>query len=276
MAFRDILVHVRPETVESEPVRVAMRIAAAQGAHLTGLLTLRDLAMLKLLYPASAAIIEERVRDADRLAAEAETRLRALAGAVGIDFGIATGEGDTAELLALAGRHHDLLVIGQAAPGKEELGWNLPETCLAACGRPVLVVPRAGSFPVVGRHVLVAWNGSRESAHAVQAALPFIAGASRVTLLVGRAKEAYRSITRRPAVDIAAHLSRHAAGPVTAEPLDVPEAEAGSAILRKAADLGADLLVMGAYGRSWLREWAFGGATRHVLRNAALPVLMAH
>ncbi|MFC7335344.1 universal stress protein [Rhodocista pekingensis] len=279
MGFKDILVHVRPHAVDGEPVQVALRLAAGHGARLTGLLTLRDLAMLKLLYPSSAAIVEQRVQEAARLATEVEDRLRTLADSAGVGFGFQVGEGDTAELLGLAGRYHDLVVIGQTDPGTEELGIDVPEAALGTCGRPVLVVPRQGTFPVVGRHVLVAWNGSRESARAVQAALPFIALAERITVLLGRSKERYPSITRRPPVDIAVHLARHAGpgcAPVEAVPLEVPEAEAGAAILRQAAARGADLLVMGAYGRSWLREWALGGATRHVLRNAPLPVLMAH
>ncbi|TNC65809.1 universal stress protein [Rubellimicrobium roseum] len=129
-------------------------------------------------------------------------------------------------------------------------------------------------YPSVGRHVLVAWNGSRETTLAVQHALPFIRRAERVTLLEGTGKERFPSVTRWPLVSMEGYLMTQAER-IRKIILPGSEGDAGAAILRAAAQSGADLVVMGAYGRSWLAEWVLGGATRHVLRHACVPLLMA-
>ncbi|WP_246045497.1 universal stress protein [Rubellimicrobium roseum] len=126
----------------------------------------------------------------------------------------------------------------------------------------------------MGRHVLVAWNGSRETTLAVQHALPFIRRAERVTLLEGTGKERFPSVTRWPLVSMEGYLMTQAER-IRKIILPGSEGDAGAAILRAAAQSGADLVVMGAYGRSWLAEWVLGGATRHVLRHACVPLLMA-
>jgi nucleotide-binding universal stress UspA family protein len=93
--------------------------------------------------------------------------------------------------------------------------------------------------------------------------------------LLGRGKETFGSITRYPDLKVADYLRHHSAK-VEARRFETTDSEAGTAILQEAKKTGADLLVMGAYGRSWFSEWVLGGATRYVLREMQLPVLMAH
>jgi nucleotide-binding universal stress UspA family protein len=172
-------------------------------------------------------------------------------------------------------RYADLVVLGQAAAAEDNEGSllpDLPDYVLLNCGRPVLLVPRTGRFPTIGKRVMVAWNGSVEAAKAVTAALPLLRGAEQVTLTVlGNSAD---TLGESPGADIALYLARHG---VNVEVLRRPEAaDPGKAILSLAADFNVDLLVMGAYGHSRFREMMLGGATRTILATATLPVLMAH
>ena len=138
---------------------------------------------------------------------------------------------------------------------------------MTAAGAPVLMVP-PGVSGVIGRTVLVAWNGKREAARAAHDALPFLQGAERVELCaIGEGAGA--------GLDDAAGMLRRHGVPVQAERLAGGDLHAGEMLLAQAVAHRADLLVMGAYGHSRLRELVIGGATRHVLHHATLPVLFS-
>ncbi|RJP67160.1 MAG: universal stress protein [Comamonadaceae bacterium] len=166
----------------------------------------------------------------------------------------------------------DLMVLGQRDaddPAVGELPADFLPALLVHSGRPALVLPHAGAIAPVGRQVLVAWKETREAARAVSAALPWLQRAGQVHVLSygEQAGAALRSIEPY----LKAHgvsATCHDGGP---EPGD-----AGNQVLSRAADLGADLLVMGCYGHSRAREWVLGGATRTILQSMTLPVLMAH
>jgi nucleotide-binding universal stress UspA family protein len=125
----------------------------------------------------------------------------------------------------------------------------------------------------VGERVLVAWNGTRESTRAVHDALPMLVRAHSVAVMEVNPKP--DETPRIAGADMATHLARHG---VRAEVSSIvaDEIDVGDAILSRGADLGADLVVMGAYGHSRLREFAFGGVTRHVFKHMTVPVLMSH
>src|SRR5215471_6305021 len=142
-------------------------------------------------------------------------------------------------------------------------------------GRPILVVPYVGNFADLGRRVVIGWNASREAARAVNDAMPLLTSAETVTVLTIDPREGPRAHGELPGADISLHLARHG---VKAEiertvSADLP---VGEVLLSRVADLGADLLVMGAYGHSRARELLLGGATRSLLRSMTLPVLMSH
>jgi nucleotide-binding universal stress UspA family protein len=178
---------------------------------------------------------------------------------------------------ALHARYADLTILGQLDPdsGEAEMIQPRPEHVTLASGRPILVVPYAGNFDNLGRRVLVGWNATREAARAVNDAMPLLAGAEIVTVLTIDPREGPSGHGELSGADISLHLARHG---VRAEiertvSADLP---VGEVLLSRAADLGADLLVMGAYGHSRVRELLLGGATRSVLRSMTLPVLMSH
>jgi nucleotide-binding universal stress UspA family protein len=168
------------------------------------------------------------------------------------------------------GRVFDLIVLGR--PGRAPENPRMPplEAALFESGKPVLIVPPQAP-KAIGKNVLVAWNGSTEQAHTNADALALLRLAEQVTVLTVEG-----SFTPGPSCEEAArHLRRNG---IKAQALTVkPGARsAGECILEQAAALGCDLLVKSAYTQSRLRQMIFGGATRHILSNAGLPVLMAH
>jgi nucleotide-binding universal stress UspA family protein len=178
---------------------------------------------------------------------------------------------------ALHARYADLTILGQRDPDSDATGpiRPRPERVTLASGRPILVVPYAGRFETIGKCVLIAWNASREAARAVADAMPLLAAADRVTVLAVDPQSGPDGHGDLPGADIALHLARHEVKAQIERTVsaDVP---IGEVLLSRAADLGADLLVMGAYGHSRARELLLGGATRTILASMTIPVLMSH
>jgi len=275
MAYREILVHVKAYEPNTPHLAVALEIARRFSARLTALYTIRELAMIKLVLGRdSKAARDAEMRDMP-LAAEAERNFRDAARVAGVEVDWQTGEGNASELLTLAGRFFDLIVVGQARFAVEEIGRDVPEECAVHCGRPVLVVPREFRQNVTGKRIVIGWNASRQAAAAVQGALALIEQAESVTVLKGRDKDSFPSVTRWPPLDISSYLARQGAR-VSTLPFEAGDAEAGAKLIAAVRDTKADLLIMGAYGRSAWREFIFGGATRDVLKSTPVPVLMAH
>jgi nucleotide-binding universal stress UspA family protein len=220
-------------------------------------------------------LIANHLRQASERATAALARFEEIATRIGVPHEQRRHDLDEYSGLCLQARYADLLVLGQADPEDHEEGGlllDLPEQVLMHGGRPVLLVPRSGSFTPPARHALVAWNGSREAARAVSAALPLLQQVGQVTLAVLGASQGDHG--EEPGADIALYLARH---DIKVDVLVQPRpADAGKAILALASELGADLLVMGAYGHSRWREMVLGGATRGVLAQATLPVLLMH
>ena len=174
-------------------------------------------------------------------------------------------EGDRGELLAEAARTTDLLLARHAKVG----GTDAPDVLdqlVTAAGVPVLALPPEASGDL-GQTVLVAWNGSREAARAVHDALPFLNAAKARDPMRGRRARPRRASKLRP------RCCGGMALPFTRTEWPSRTATRARSCSPRLQRIGADLLVMGAYGHARLRELVFGGATRHVLRAATLPVL---
>jgi nucleotide-binding universal stress UspA family protein len=168
----------------------------------------------------------------------------------------------------------DLVVIARPESAGQTAGLpGLAESLVMSSGRPIIVFPPRGKVSRV-RRALVAWNATRESIRAVADALPLLAKAEAVEVLVADHERNRAGHGEEPGADIARHLARHGAK-VDVRRLSSGGKDVGRLLLSQAAAFGADLLVMGAYGHSHLREWMFGGVTRTVLYEAGLPVLMS-
>jgi nucleotide-binding universal stress UspA family protein len=182
---------------------------------------------------------------------------------------------DLAELIELA-KAADLAILGQY-PGDDLDGvtWLRPDHVVTAVGRPVLVVPYAGTFAHVGSRVLVAWDGTRAANRALHDALPLIGNAEAVTVMHVGTQPADLDRERPRLERIVRHLQRHA---VKAEPEESPRGgiAISDVLLSRAADLGADMIVAGAYHHTQLRETLLGGVSRELLDHMTVPVLMSH
>ena len=132
-------------------------------------------------------------------------------------------------------------------------------------------MPSAGEHPIVGENVLVAWDGGRRATRSVNDALPLLMGAKRVKVLAISPKGHWVIETD----GICRHLGRHGID-AEGEKFEAKAADIGHTIRTKAADMDADLIVMGAYGHTRWRELVLGGVTRHMLTHMTIPVLMSH
>lgn len=178
---------------------------------------------------------------------------------------------DPGAAIAEMARLHDMVVIGQSETPGVQLARQVPERVVLESGRPTLMIPYAGDFDRVGERALIAWNGTREATRAVADALPLLVRAAEVVVLEIDPAEA----TRASGPDLARHLQRHGV-PALARHTISANVSLGEILLSAIADAGSDLLVMGAYGHSRVREIALGGVTRTVLEEMTVPVLMSY
>jgi nucleotide-binding universal stress UspA family protein len=169
----------------------------------------------------------------------------------------------------------DLVVLGQRDP-KDAAGFDVPvdfvEAVVIESGRPALVVPYTGAVSATPATVLIAWKSTRECAAALTAALPFLKRAHQVHAIC--ADEDGLQSGRDELVKLARYLHLHGIDGVR-EHLSHTE-DAGNTLLSLAADVGAELIVMGCYGHSRAREFVLGGVSRTLLETMTVPVLMAH
>jgi nucleotide-binding universal stress UspA family protein len=266
MTYKDLLVVVDSMPHARDRLLLAVRLAERFGAHLIGLYA--------TLLPDEDRLSGQRrggrVEEAHALFEEVTAN-----GSFSAEWRSAFGSPD--HMAALHGRYADLVILGQYDHDEEHAAscQPRPEEVALQIGRPILVVPYVGGFADTGRRVLIGWDASREVTRAVNDAMPLLAAASSVTVLSIDPKQNAEDHGEVPGADIALHLARHG---VTAEVQSTVSAGIGigNALLSRASDLAADLLVMGAYGHSRTRERLIGGAARTVLSSMTLPVLMAH
>jgi nucleotide-binding universal stress UspA family protein len=278
MSYKTILLHV--DNGARAPVRigVACRLARRFDAHLVGL---HALTVVKL--PGYARVAVEGGADLGeyqaKLAADAARQGRQVFERGVSAAGIAKSEwresrDDAANAMRLHARYADLVVVAQpnaTDPGAVEP--DFAERVLLAAGRPLLVVPYAGDFTEVGKRALVAWNASREAARAVTDAIPLLREAQTVQVIAFNPDAAAHGDV--PGADIGLYLARHGIK-VTVSQQTAADVDVGNQLLSRAADLDADLIIMGGYGHSRLRELVLGGVTRTILQSMTAPVLMSH
>jgi nucleotide-binding universal stress UspA family protein len=279
MKICEILVHLDNAPRAEARLAIAASLARQHAAHLTALQVI-DVAVPVMAMGdggGGGAVIAELMEQMRQSALAAGQKLKTAFEAALAREGIMGEwrqvEGTTAEILALHGRYADLVVLGQDDPESDNAG--ILETVLFDSGGPVLAIPFAGKFTTIGKRVLVGWNASREASRAVHDALPLLAKAESTTVFLANPKRGLGAHGDEPGADIARHLARHGLK------VDVAKAAAddvsdSTLLLNHASDMGADLLVMGAYGHSRLREFILGGVTRSLLREMTVPVLLSH
>jgi nucleotide-binding universal stress UspA family protein len=280
MTYKTIVVHLNDERRAGQIIDVAAGIAERQEAHLIGVFAVPSAVVGA--YSRYAASMIEAGRKAYR---EEAKRIEAVfqKGTAGRSL-VAEwrmiepprNHPGVAEAVMEHGRAADLIVAAQTdEEWDNHLLLDFPERLALESGRPTLVVPYAGRFTNPGRRILVAWNGTRESARATFDALPLMQAADVVRVLWIDPEKDLGETDVTPTAEIAATLARHGvkceAAHTATDGMDI-----GNVLLSRAADFGADMLVMGCYGRSRLREFILGGASRSILGQMTVPVVMSH
>jgi nucleotide-binding universal stress UspA family protein len=280
MTYRTILVHLNDKRRAEALLEPTVALARQHNAHLIGLHVYASMPAPPITVPFAArtlgAVGSHERKETEEIAAIFQ-HMTAKQPFVSEWRALKVPHVDLASVVLDHGRAADLIVAGQTDPD-----WDLsplldfPERLALESGRPLLVVPYAGRYPEVGRNVMIAWKASRESARATYDALPFLLHAKTVQILEvkeGRDRNDVEELA--PDTTIAAALARHGIKP-TVRTSVLAGISIGDEILSRAADAGADLLVMGAYGHSRMREFVFGGATRDIARHMTVPTLFSH
>ena len=280
MALKDLLVQV--DGSRSGPTRydAAIRLAQQHGAHLAGLC----LAVEPQIPPTVMGMVPPDMIESQYRAIKEQAEMAASSFRLAVEKAGVSGECrvvqssaiNAVDVLVEHARHVDLAILGQPDPRE---GSALGETFIAevvmACGRPVIAVPYVGVPPLLGQRVLVAWEGGREATRAVNDALPILEKAHSVIVLSVNPPMSSDGRRRDPGADISLHLARHGVKVEAARTI-AREISVGDALLAEIASNSIDLLVMGAYGHSRLREFVLGGVTRELLQHMTAPVLMSH
>lgn len=269
----DILALVTSVTPWSPAAQVATSLAATFGANLSGCYVDSSLRMLHggEAEPSVLALLldvpEENDDDRDAFAAYGRQ-----AGVPHAHW-MVTRAGIAPTLRQLSA-WHDLVVVERDMV-EESILFEVLGEALLMCRAPSLLLPSHWHGDVAFKRVAIAWNGSLESVRAIHSALPFLLRADDVLLIDGEAPAYEDDQERAPHFDPVIYFGNHGVH-VHTHRLQVTPREAGAALLRDVEQAKAELLVMGAYGHSRVRERVLGGATRYVLQHAQLPILMQH
>jgi nucleotide-binding universal stress UspA family protein len=275
--YKTILVHFDAGKAAPTRLEIAFEIGAQFGAHVAALHALSAAPEPSYGYEAAQIVREAQQRMRAEMLAAARRSYDECLRRTGFEKAEwRETKADALAAVALHARYADLVVIGQQNPEwPSGLNKDFERSLPLAAGRPVLVVPYAFERRPVGRHVLVAWNASREAARAVSDALPLLKRASHVHAVALSPGKSGTAHGEEPGADIALYLARHGVK-VTVSRYDAPDVDAGNLLLSRAFDLSADLIVMGAWGHSRLQEFVFGGVTRTLLESMTVPLLMSH
>ena len=275
--IKDIVANLSVAPIHDVAGEFAASIAAQFDLHVTGIAFVYDpVPPVVDLGTMPAALVQTMRGENEAAAKQAVAKFDRLARQGGIAVESRTLDATlvgAADLFGQIARRFDLSVVGQAEPNKlapEEL---IIEAALFESGRPVVVVPYIQKGGLKLDRVMACWDGSRQAARAIADAMPFLQRAKAIEIVIvandpGKSDEI-------PGADIAQHLARHGLE-VELERIVSGGLDVANALLSHAADRSADLLVMGGYGHSRIREFILGGATRGILTAMTIPTLMSH
>ncbi|TAJ90851.1 universal stress protein [Reyranella sp.] len=278
MGYKTILVHCDAAPNVGQRLVVAAELAQRYGAHLVG---------VHARPPFEAPVFFEGGMPMDSLFASYEAGAKADAEAARAAFDKAlkgrhlshewrTVDGFIDSELAIQARYADLTIVGQTDPDAQTpTPSDLPEAVVLATGRPMLIVPHVGVRSQPGERVMLCWNASRESARAAADALPLLQMAKKVIVLVVDPHSSPDGHGAEPGADVAHWLARHGVD-VTVQRDVAADSDVGGVVLSRAADHDIDLVVMGLYGHSRVREMILGGASRTLLSSMTVPLFVSH
>ena len=279
MSIKTLLVYLPSEKNAAAVLEPALKIAGERNAHVIGLHLIPDLPVYGEFPAEASEEVIVRLQKAGKEAAVAAKRIFDASvqnSAVTHEWRCFTASyAAGADVIAQQGHGADLIVCGKPRDDIPDAWSDFAETAILRSGRPVLIVPGLNPQTAIGNHVIIAWNDTREAARAVFDSLDLIKSASTIRAVTLIDRESQRAPAETLGSDLIANLARHG---VNAS-LDVSYANsgnAGEALLARLVEEGCDLLVMGGYSRSRLREMIFGGVSRDVLRETWVPTLVSH
>jgi nucleotide-binding universal stress UspA family protein len=275
--IKDLIVNIPVGAASTPVLDYAVSIASTYDAHISGVAFAYEPVVPGTVFDGVAASIIATYRsESEKAGQTAVSKFDDLARRAGVSADshlLEAGPTGAGELFAQVARHFDLAVVGQTDPEQDSPEELLPEAALFGSGRPIVIVPYIQKAGLKLDRVMVCWDGSRAAARAIADAGPFLDRAKAIDVVTVSKTQGARN--ELPGFDIAHHLARHNLKVdlkrIVAGDIDVP-----SALLSHAADTAADLVVMGGYGHSRLREFVLGGATRGLLESMTVPVLMSH
>ena len=278
MGLKDILVHIDNRKPCQARLEVAINLALAHQAHLIGVYVFSEPYIPPYVKAqVSADVLEAQAEAAREVVAKAETMFRKQTEDAGVAGEWLCEAGEQVDVLRDQARFCDVAVVGQRDPEANGISGpgEMPDHLVLSVGRPVLLVPYVGTYPTIGKRVMVAWDGSRLATRAVNDALPILHGAKQVNIIMVYSDGWPAEMSEERGERICQHLARHGIA-AKAHHYRADDIGTGDLILSRAADEGADLIVMGAYGHARWRELVLGGVTRHMLNHMTVPVLMSH
>ncbi|MEZ5995534.1 MAG: universal stress protein [Hyphomonadaceae bacterium] len=281
MSWKDILVIVSEAEADEPAIALGEALVAGnEGCHLAAAF-LTPLPDEPLAYEPTvvagvwAELLGRARQEAEAERKKVEARLKQDAHSCELRGAEALSR-DLGRVAAVHARYADVAILTRPVDGPGvELREEIVEGVLFHSGRPALIAPPGWKGTSVGKRVVVAWDASREATRALSEAQSMLERAEKITVLTVDAKPKMFGHGDQPGANIAAHLSRRGL-PAEVRNIDSMGRSASAAILEEAKALNADLVVMGGYAHSRLRELVFGGATRELLRTADVPLLMAH
>lgn len=281
MPIADILVLLDGTPAAMQRLDIACAMAAEQAAHVVGLRCVDPLPRVMLHADPGAGflmadLLTKLRADALAQAGVLEAAFRHATDKAGVAAEWRLIEGAALDHVAIHARYADIVLLGQPDPAQGGPGMDaLIEEALFNGGRPMLVIPHACAVTRVGRRVLLGWNASREATRAAHDAVPLLQRAETVMVFAANPRAGVTGLGDMPGADIARHLARHSV-PVEVRQGHSDDLSGGEMLLNEAANMGADMIVMGGYGHSRWREMVLGGVTRTLLRQMTVPVLMSH
>jgi nucleotide-binding universal stress UspA family protein len=255
----------------------AISAAEAFGAHVLGIaVSYEPVIPGTVMGGIPPEIIESQRSESNKKASTAVSRFEQAVKRTGVSGEtrtISASISGAADQIGRIGRRFDLVIVGQPERQKSLPDEVVDEGVLFESGRPVVFVPYIQKGGMKLDRIMVCWDGSRAAARAVADAMPFLKKAKQVEIVIVADKAGKKD--EIPGADLGQHLARHGLK-VDVKRITSPEIDVPSTILSYAADSSADMIVMGGYGHSRLREFILGGATRGLLEAMTVPVLMSH
>ena len=279
MTYKNILVHLDNSNGCRNRLQAAFGLARDFDAKLSGLFVVPNYVVPSYV---EAQISVDLITDVtDRALARARETLedyQKLAKDAGVKLQAQVLEGQLIPLLREHSKYSDLMLLGQDDPADpDNASYGLADALLFEGACPCLIVPHSGRLATPGKRVLLTWNASRESAHALRAAMPLLKRAETVVTLSSEPEDAPSDLAdgHPHAQALSAFLESHGIEAVSSGISD-PDADTSDAIVDQAAKMDADVIVMGAYGHTRLREIILGGVTRDLLKRAPVCLLLSH